>query len=519
MLGDLLANVPQHLSIRLLVQFIVPLVVLIAVRSLSSRLLLRYRLRNLPLINDLGIFKTNQKAKQNFFVDAAGLLKEGVAKSPSAFRIDTDNAEILVLSPDTANEIRNDERLSFTHLLADDFLGNIPAFVNFNPHTGMNDMAGDIIRQKINAALGQITKHLSDEADLVFSEQWTDNTEWHPLDLTNTALQIVARVSSRVFLGPELCRNPDWLRITINYTVNLFYGVMALKKWPRYLHPIVWRFVPEVRKVQDQIQEAVRLIKPVVEKRTAEGKSAKSRTEYVDAIQWANETASSTGRHYDPALLQLGFSLAAIHTTSDLLTQVLHNLGTYPEYIEPLREELVSVLKEEGMTKAGLYKLQLLDSFIKESQRIKPGAQLVMRRMVMEDVTLSSGLVLPRGMQIGFPLHKHFDQEVYSDPETFDGYRFVKMAGDPKREKSRHLVSTSVEHMGFGYGKHACPGRFFAASEIKVILCHILLKYEFKLVEGSKPTIMRMGWILAPDPTAQFLIKRREGVDESLLRG
>ena len=37
--------------------------------------------------------------------------------------------------------------------------------------------------------------------------------------------------------------------------------------------------------------------------------------------------------------------------------------------------------------------------------------------------------------------------------------------------------------MGFGYGRHACPGRFFAAAEIKLLLARILLDYEVKMPE------------------------------------
>lgn len=33
----------------------------------------------------------------------------------------------------------------------------------------------------------------------------------------------------------------------------------------------------------------------------------------------------------------------------------------------------------------------------------------------------------------------------------------------------------------FGYGKHACPGRFFAGNELKLILVKMLEKYEIGL--------------------------------------
>jgi len=38
----------------------------------------------------------------------------------------------------------------------------------------------------------------------------------------------------------------------------------------------------------------------------------------------------------------------------------------------------------------------------------------------------------------------------------------------------------------FGYGRHACPGRFFAANELKVIIVKILERFEIKYPDGVK---------------------------------
>lgn len=46
-------------------------------------------------------------------------------------------------------------------------------------------------------------------------------------------------------------------------------------------------------------------------------------------------------------------------------------------------------------------------------------------------------------------------------------------------------MTVTKENMGFGYGRHACPGRFFAATEIKLIVARILLDYDLKLPEGQ----------------------------------
>jgi hypothetical protein len=50
-------------------------------------------------------------------------------------------------------------------------------------------------------------------------------------------------------------------------------------------------------------------------------------------------------------------------------TQVLYHLLTKPEYIEPLRQEVKAATAEEGWTKAGMDKMHMMDSFVRETQR------------------------------------------------------------------------------------------------------------------------------------------------------
>jgi hypothetical protein len=50
--------------------------------------------------------------------------------------------------------------------------------------------------------------------------------------------------------------------------------------------------------------------------------------------------------------------------------QVLYRLLANPEYIEPLREEVNAVIKEEGWTKAGVDKMYKIDSFLRETLRL-----------------------------------------------------------------------------------------------------------------------------------------------------
>lgn len=208
----------------------------------------------------------------------------------------------------------------------------------------------------------------------------TDNSvQSEPRDvlLYPAVLDIVARLSSRVFLGDKLCRNEQWLRITKSYTVTAFLAAQSLRIYPRYLRKLVHWFLPECRQVRAQLVEARQIITPVIEERHQARKTAaesgQSIPEYNDAIDWADQEAALKGStRYNPAVYQLTMSLAAIHTTSDLTSQVILDLARNPEFIQPLREEISSVLKAEGWKKTALYNLKLLDSCIKESQRMKP---------------------------------------------------------------------------------------------------------------------------------------------------
>lgn len=86
------------------------------------------------------------------------------------------------------------------------------------------------------------------------------------------------------------------------------------------------------------------------------------------------------------------------------------------------------------------------------------------------------------------------DPDHYTDPETFDAYRFYKIrtqndAPDPNGFKNREqyqFVSVTKENASFGFGKHACPGRFFAANEIKLIMAGLLQQFDVRFPSDVK---------------------------------
>jgi cytochrome P450 len=198
--------------------------------------------------------------------------------------------------------------------------------------------------------------------------------EWHDVVMKETALQLIARMTSRAFLGPELCRDPKWLRIATQYTLSTFHAGHQLRPWPYHLRKIVQWFLPECRTAREMVAEGHKLIGPLIQQRRAAKAAAQAEGKpipvYNDAIEWCEQEAK--GQFYDPVNIQLLLSVNSISTTSDTLNQIVLDLAQHPEFFEPLRKEVADALNEGGWQKTTLYKMKLLDSFIKESQRLKP---------------------------------------------------------------------------------------------------------------------------------------------------
>lgn len=108
---------------------------------------------------------------------------------------------------------------------------------------------------------------------------------------------------------------------------------------------------------------------------------------------------------------------------------------------------------------------------------------------------LSDGQLIPAGCIIEVPSYDYMhDPGVIENPDEFDAFRWYRQrqAQEHKRTNkvstaaTQQLVSISPISLHFGYGRHACPGRFFAANEMKMIVGRALLDYDIKLPDGEK---------------------------------
>jgi len=408
--------------------------------------------------------------------------------------------------------------MTFRAWLKQHFFTTYPGFQGFVP-AATNDVFVKSVRMGLTQTLGRATEILDEETQLFLAEKYPYSEEWKETHLDQDAAQMIARLSTAIFM-PALARNEEWLKIAVDYTIHFFTGAYVLRMIPPPLRPIVHWFLPFTRQLRKDVAAARRLIMAEVKRRkNEESEALKAGIPYekpIDALQWVETTVESTGLPCDPVYGQLNYTLGAVHTTSVTLTNTIYDLLARPEYIDLLLEEIKTESEGERWTKGSLSKLKLMDSFMKESTRLTPVTMLPFNRVAEETFTLSDGTTIPKGATLGLPTLASNDPAFYPDPLTFDGYRFLKLSKEPGGATKNTFVSTSNEHIIFGHGKHACPGRFFASNEIKIILIHLLSNYELKFQEkdgkkGVRPKSMEIGADLVPNPETTILIRSKKG--------
>ena len=434
------------------------------------------------------------------------------------------------------------EQMSFMHEVNERFLGD---------YTKVGEDRVELVttvRGDLTKSIGSILSILQDEAAYATEKEFKQPQDWTAFKIYPKMLNLVALLSGRVFVGLPLSREEEWVKLSIEYTLDVGGAAKAATNWNPTIRPFVLPFMPEVRKTKDALARAQKAMAPLVRDILAEHDREKSgpikagsRGTFISWILKNSADGLKTARRVGES--QMIVSFAAIHTTSMTSAMTVLDLLTYPEYIQPLREEIERVMREDEVEpdhlgaayfqKSSFAKMTLLDSFIKESQRCSPLGLTNSMRCLLADHTFANGVTLPKGTRVGFPLWavvrsektETFSPEYNQDtgnpgPDVFDGYRFQRLRRVPGRENRHQAATTSHDSPNFGHGPHACPGRFFAIYEIKILLVQLLLNYDMRFkgdVERKggherRPKCVTNELSLYPDPEAELEIRRRQRV-------
>ncbi|TRM65953.1 hypothetical protein BD626DRAFT_535397 [Schizophyllum amplum] len=350
---------------------------------------------------------------------------------------------------------------------------------------------------------------------------------WKSIPAHSSIMHIICRISNRVFVGLPLCRDPTYLDLCTGFARQAVTAMMLISMTPPFLRPLAAKIISGLQGTVPRVQ---RYITGLLRERTTPAEEGGAPPN--DLITWLMDESRDRAGAEDPlrdmSLRLLAVNFAAIHTTSMVsfygcvllhnvflpkftsshhhltyiqptyrptpdLRQALYNLAANPAYAALLRNEVQCVVRKEGWNKDSIGKMYLLDSFLRETMRMRslrdrPQAlHLPQRRRRAHPI--------PAGVLIfAATPPAHFDIKEYGrDVDGFDGLRFVPEHQYDLQEQQENplppssdeilsprnfLVSTSASFLGWGLGKHQCPGRFFAAVEMKMMLAYVVGRFD-----------------------------------------
>ncbi|TFB02692.1 Cytochrome P450 monooxygenase paxP [Trichoderma ghanense] len=395
------------------------------------------------------------------------------------------------------------------------------------------------LARHLSAVIPNVDDEIQHAVDTALGKD-TDN--WKSIKLWNLWLEIVPHVTNRLLIGPEMCRNKQFLDGMVNFTNDVVRNGLLLQLFPKVLHPIFGRLFSisnyiHWRSSNAQAQPVIQKRLDAMMKKAAGDADYKDYTPPEDFITWLIRQALLEQKTFelDPVVISkrlLPVEFAAIHTTvltGQLWMQDLLTSDPETGILAILCAEVTANKPSSGpWTKAAISNLVRLDSSIRESQRVSNFSATLIERTVVAENGLHNpdlGWTLPKGSFVTVNLEgTHHDQDLYSDPHSYDPLRYSRLreAWDAKsdQEKKRDadegtkirglgMVTTSAQHLAFGHGRHACPGRFFVAHELKLIMAHILLNYDIKLV-GKVPEKVWLGGTIMPHLKAEIQVRRKK---------
>ncbi|KAL3601197.1 hypothetical protein FPOAC2_05453 [Fusarium poae] len=461
------------------------------------------------------------RAKLRSFTKTEEWMKEGYEKysrKNQPFIIPSfGKGKVLTLPPSQIKEVYNkreseleahapaSESLSFKYTIRD-------------PAVYPSDYTVDLVRKWIAKRFDELTPELQEELCLTVDEQFGLETEWRDIKLEIAIQKVFARGLNRVLVGIPLCRDPTYLETVRRFAMNMPFQGLFTTLIPKFLKPILgplmcWQVT---RDTKEGTAACLPLIKARLNDYHKRGQNELSKDKRpVDILQWIIEASVATG---DPAQLdpfRIGHRIVILNfnfvqSGSIPFNTALSDICSGPNaasVFSKLRDEAEAVLGPVDIwDRATISKLTHADSAIRESMRWSDfGLFALPRRVNSTGITLDNGIYVPPGVHVEFPMHSiHMDETFYQDAGSFKPFRLADGTS-----VARSAVTLDETFLSFGYGRNACPGRFFGIHIMKVVLAYIITKYDVDF--GPEVPPMKTIWeYRIPKENATMRVRRRE---------
>ncbi|KAG9230925.1 cytochrome P450 [Amylocarpus encephaloides] len=443
-----------------------------------------------------------------------------VAEKPFVVRYWGKPYVILPAKPEYLSDMRKADR---AHLSFIDNMSDLFFLYNWVKDLFTSERMVYVIIRGLNPNLPYLTDAVINEADYAFKAQFGDCKEATSFPAFPTLMNLSIRMGARVILGDGFCRNEPFIAEVENYfNWNFITGVIALKlPLGPFRDTLGW---PLWRLQQWRLSKTIAKLSPYVQMRIDQEKSNKHDATKIDGLSGMIKILKTNPveDNVTPPLWRITHEMiqllwAAGHSPGSALTQMVFSILEHTSYLPILRKEAEEAIALYGWTEKAFSKLPVQDSYIREVNRLYPTFSLNATRTVMKvPFTFSDGLTLPVGTRIALPAQAiQRDSEFCRDPLEFDGFRFIKLAqADARQDDGVNIWAASNSgktNLSFGYGNHACPGRFLAVRMLKVVFTKLILEYDvsWDRADPGQPSRFSMEGISTPNVTQNVKLKKR----------
>ncbi|MCJ1325647.1 ADP-ribosylation factor protein 3 [Thelotrema lepadinum] len=306
--------------------------------------------------------------------------------------------------------------------------------------------------------IGLVDQHLKSLIVRAWTRQISEgrllDNGWTRLHAPTTVRNVIASIFCRLFFGDELAQHDQFVSAATGFATDVVATAEVLKYTPEFMKTIAARVLTRGYKNQEYLHQ--RLISIV------EGLMTKHKDSNLDKKQNDTETImqliarSAKGKKaFDPDKIVsviLCLWLGSIHQPVMGSIQLLYDLCRYPEYLDALQKEALA--NPEGLQNLDLNAdMPLLDSFLRESNRVRPGEAISLRRKVLAPVALPSGNQLQEGDAVVVSQYTIMqDEKNYANAHLFQGFRFA--TGHPEQTQTSRFADPDDSYHLWGAGKH-----------------------------------------------------------------
>ncbi|CAG8336124.1 unnamed protein product [Penicillium salamii] len=416
-------------------------------------------------------------------------VKDGLFEIPRTFRF----GQVVLCSADLVEELKNtrsnlaspepwiDQLLQISHVMPGYFPGGVgwPKVAKTTP-----GLIRGTVHKNLDRYLPSINETILAQLNLL------DTKNGGNIGSFDFAYSIVARSGSYSLVGERLAQDEEYLDAVKEHILGMITTARAQFLVPdclkRYIGGLLSRLISLGTKWNMSTSRRTLL-------KHFNARAAEYRAEISDGCEAISESGLDHSGNpveifrwlYECCIIRkrwtysevigemLLLQFAFIYTTSYGLYVALVELARRPEYSEPLRAEIDLTVGKLGPTLPACKAMILMDSFLKESQRLHPPAARITLKQGSH-VAVPSEIIQRLGVN-------------YESPDNFDGFRFVKRAA--AGDKNSQLVDLSPDYLVFGMGVHACPGRWMASALMKLALANILTRFDIALSDSSSDSL------------------------------